>query len=316
MDQAYKAYKKNKRKQKKLQAAAASAGTQPDQVPAAEIDAREAPAQETEQSLESAVQTEGPLSPVSPTNSARNKVQSLFPDLQRVKRRAPSVHERATEGGPSNVVVHTSEVSQHLPAAVAKSPKPVLESPGPAGAVDTLAETARGSLDRAHGIEVPGPRQTSPLPASAPAAWSFDNIQNGQRKQSFGDDAPKIQPSASRESLSSRRSVDPLHIETGIPSDWGLDLPKQTSNVGSHLDPQEHARTPSYDTPLEPTSRNRASYLFQSPPIQTSEVTDDPSQSSEIPRSMPGGFFDSRPVDTTRGEVRSPLSPASRQASV
>ena len=75
---------------------------------------------------------------------------------------------------------------------------------------------------------------------------------------------PDIHTSDSRESLRSRRSAEPLQISTDSGMDWDLQVPKSRD-----LKSPEHARTPSSDskgTDLESSTKNRASYLFQSTP--------------------------------------------------
>ena len=93
---------------------------------------------------------------------------------------------------------------------------------------------------------------------------------------------PEIRTTDSRESLSSRRSAEPLHISTGSASDWDLKVPKSRDHEGTERDVETaHARTPSKDTPLESTTKNRASYLFQSTPETLKEVSATPTSSGK-----------------------------------
>ena len=83
-------------------------------------------------------------------------------------------------------------------------------------------------------------------------------------------EAPELYTAQSRESLSSRRSAEPMRISTETSSGWDLNVPRSRDHEGIErgLD-VGHTRTYSRetdDTPLESTTKNRASYLFQSTP--------------------------------------------------
>lgn len=107
------------------------------------------------------------------------------------------------------------------------------------------------------------------------------------RSQSFdgyAHDPHTVHKAQSYESLHSRRSADPLQISTATASpDWSLNLPKtRTGDKDKHEGEDEslQARSPSRETaktPLESTTKNRASYLFQSTP----EILRDPSPVSD-----------------------------------
>ena len=106
-------------------------------------------------------------------------------------------------------------------------------------------------------------------------------------------DMPKIRAVASGESLRSRRSAEPLHIDTDTGSEWELSNPKRRSG-DSQLHAETHARTPSNGTPLEPTTKNRASYLFQSPPPNLADVRDTLGPATPGQRSEASDYFRSR----------------------
>ena len=95
---------------------------------------------------------------------------------------------------------------------------------------------------------------------------------------------PEIRTTESRESLSSRRSAEPLHISTETGPEWDLKVPKSRDVEGAERNAEvSHARTPSKDTPLESTTKNRASYLFQSTPETLKDVTATPTSSENRP---------------------------------
>ncbi|KAK3724477.1 hypothetical protein LTR37_001101 [Vermiconidia calcicola] len=97
---------------------------------------------------------------------------------------------------------------------------------------------------------------------------------------------PEMRTPASRESLRSRRSAEPLHISTESDSGWEFDVPKTraTEDQKGAL----HARAASRETtgtPLESTTKNRASYLFQSTPDTLKDFADlpTPDENSQLP---------------------------------
>lgn len=93
---------------------------------------------------------------------------------------------------------------------------------------------------------------------------------------------PEIRTPPSRESLHERRSGEPLHIPSDPGPDWSIQPSKTRDKPGEVEFGTLHARTPSQDTnetPLESTTKNRASYLFQSTPENLRE----PSSFSDSP---------------------------------
>ncbi|KAK3058320.1 hypothetical protein LTR09_001398 [Extremus antarcticus] len=123
------------------------------------------------------------------------------------------------------------------------------------------------------------------------------------QSQSFGrtsQESPVVRAMTSHESLSSRRSAEPLRISTETGYGWDLSVPKnRETNPNKTASNTLHARTPSREvdnTPLESTTKNRASYLFQSTP----EILRDlPQSGSPTPseRTLPAGYF---PTTTPR----------------
>ena len=114
-------------------------------------------------------------------------------------------------------------------------------------------------------------RQPSPL-ANAEPSWSFATIDNVK-----GETGRRLSRPTSNGSLTSRRSMEPLHLDTG--SRPGSQGGEQQQQQQQQPEPpvSSHGRTASRDTPLEPTSRNRASYLFQSPAPFPEPTSDNPS---------------------------------------
>ena len=103
-------------------------------------------------------------------------------------------------------------------------------------------------------------------------------LSSHQSEESGVGTAPEIRASQSRGSLRSRRSAEPLHISTQSDQDWTLPIPR-ARGAADHLEKGE-VRTPlreMAETPLESTSRNRASYLFQSPPAHLKDLGDEES---------------------------------------
>ncbi|KAK5168944.1 uncharacterized protein LTR77_006253 [Saxophila tyrrhenica] len=126
-------------------------------------------------------------------------------------------------------------------------------------------------------------------------------------------DTPSIRATASHESLSSRRSAEPLRISTDNTAfDWDLNVPKKRDNATDELSQGGlHARTPSQgtdNTPLESTTKNRASYLFQATP---DTLRDLPASGSPTPsgRAPSAEYFDSTmpktPMESQSLEVES-----------
>ncbi|KAK4498243.1 hypothetical protein PRZ48_010900 [Zasmidium cellare] len=302
MDRAYKAYKKNKRKQKKLKAASMAAGASdnPDET-ATETEqsalvseaeglsrnttmenvlgpssSREAPQTETRNlpedkpSIGTEVAVESAKSPTSPQST----VQSAFPGLERVKRRAPPKPEPKEEA-PSD-----------------RTPSPPRADPafGTAGMAAVVAAAARDRQARKESKKAEKARET---PRDEPS-WSFAalNDQNKQEPESPVVGSREHQPirdsgyqetarsterssreipqilstSSSRDSLRERRSLEPLQIPMSPQGQWDLKVPKKRSKENEDRREEARSRTPSAETPLKPTSKDRASYLFQSPP--------------------------------------------------
>lgn len=230
---------------------------------------------------------EASLQQVSPTS----KVQDMFPGPQRVKRRQPSVTSPTLAADPAartearpgrDGMLHTSEVTQFLPVPVeGNSSQPTssdwsfaaLEDKDLPRAVSPVLGTGEHQIPRDSGYRT----ANSPLLQQLPADSSTHRV-------------PDIRTSQSRESLRSRRSAEPLHIDTDTASNWGLNVPKQRETDSDTRTAQKHSRTPSRETaetPLEPTTKNRASYLFQSPPAK--------------PKELPGGLESITPTAEPRG---------------
>nr|POF27663.1 hypothetical protein CFP56_71472 [Quercus suber] len=95
-----------------------------------------------------------------------------------------------------------------------------------------------------------------------------ESIGGQHERQSTASPRKVINPSPSLESLHRRRSQEPLRISTPTKSDWDLQVSKGRSRDDA-TPTGSRARNTSGgtdDTPLEPTTKNRTSYLFQSPP--------------------------------------------------
>ncbi|KAK3075400.1 hypothetical protein LTR53_001331 [Teratosphaeriaceae sp. CCFEE 6253] len=348
MDRAYSAFKKkDRRKQKKKQKATFDDG----EGTPAQLAADLAYAEER-----SAAQADGPSAgfareAVEPKGDAISEhdtanavfspaeppgaVQSIFPGLARVKRRAPSVSVTSPMGsragdqpGHQEGLEHTSPRS--LPMLESRTTLPNDEgedSPfnakmGAVGfaAAALAAATAEGLRDdespdhknapsTAHRQQPLDTAHRAPAAAVVGPAWSFDGLSNpsvapespvlGYRQHEIARDsgyqeastpvlnrhstlsrtqeAPELRTATSRESLRSRRSAEPLHIATEASPDWELNVPKtRLRDVADQA--TEDVRTPSQDilqTPLESTTKNRASYLFQSPPANLRGLPDD-----------------------------------------
>ena len=187
------------------------------------------------------------------------------PNTDRSSRELPAENNDYTSGQPSWSFANLVDEDQPLP-----------ESPLPG--------------NKAHEIARDSGYQTLNSPS-----LQRDSIDSTSRK------IPEIHTSQSRESLSSRRSAEPLRISTETGSDWALRVAK--SRDGESVEGRTetlHARTPSQktdDTPLESTTKNRASYLFQSTPETLKEwsVTSDtptPSRGGETSNYFPTGSRD------------------------
>ncbi|KAJ8606036.1 hypothetical protein MRB53_041234 [Persea americana] len=247
MDKAYKAYKKNKRKAKKDKYAAASSTS-----------TATTPAQIEEPDLDTIQHT--------PTRQQHEEYTA----------RSASEHERnAEQDTPHHEMEQKTNVSNILAVGLATTGVAAI-----AGGALTHSrkhdndEEYRSSHD--HDDTTPSKREIDHHNAD----WSFsalddDNNQsnaNNSFSKSIAEETehqqPVLHPTASKESLSSRRSLDPLHVDVKQENE-GIRLPKRGDRKTERNTPQ--SRTSSSETPLEPTSRNRGSHLFQSTPITTPE---------------------------------------------
>ncbi|KAK6424988.1 hypothetical protein LTR81_002704 [Elasticomyces elasticus] len=300
MDKAYSAFKKKDRRKKKKQKAMEDVVERaptprfmtplqesmpgPDNAPTLEavpdhaaIDSRDLPASQDFDVRE----TEHGFATHSSPDDTSSKVHNLFPELARVKRRAPSVtspteqpHD-ASVGGRSDLL-HTSEVSQSIPEPPGQNPSPD----------DMISDDRHDERVTERAIAPPWSFAALDSPRALPESPVLPTKQheiardsgyqemstpplNRQSVESAGSASHGIHTSVSRESLRSRRSAEPLHIATDAGPDWDLSVPKQRPSDETPGSAAEHSRTPSRDiaaTPLESTTKNRASYLFQSPP--------------------------------------------------
>ncbi|KAK5743847.1 hypothetical protein LTR17_002470 [Elasticomyces elasticus] len=234
-------------------------------------------------------ETERRFATRSSPDDTSSKVHNLFPSLARVKRRAPSVtspteqpHD-ASMGGRSDLL-HTSEVSQSLPEPPGQKPSPTGE--GPSLPDDMISDDRHDERVTERAIAPPWSFAALDSPRALPESPVLPTKQheiardsgyqemstpplNRQSVESAGSTSHGIHTSVSRESLRSRRSAEPLHIATDAGPDWDLSVPKQRPSDETPISTAEHSRTPSREiaaTPLESTTKNRASYLFQSPP--------------------------------------------------
>jgi hypothetical protein len=153
-------------------------------------------------------------------------------------------------------------------------------------------------------------RQPSPL-ANAEPSWSFATIDNGK-----GETGRRLSRPTSNGSLTSRRSMEPLHLDTGSrPTSQGGEQQQQQQQQPQQQQPEplgsSHGRTESRDTPLEPTSRNRASYLFQSPAPFPEPTSDNAGSSLRTPeqRGDATDYFHSGPTNETFSPSAGPMSP-------
>ncbi|KAI5363989.1 hypothetical protein Slin15195_G096440 [Septoria linicola] len=349
MDKAYKAYKKNKRQQKKLKAANKSAGLS-DNPDSSTLDdtERSAIVSETEVVLqkpsEDAYQTDqsrgvehmpssngqGPVSP----SASKSIVDAVFPGLKRIKRRTPAGPREPSSTGDrkssteteTKGLMHTSEVSQQLPMEVPRTPTSHSEgqalqrsaaSQEPSWSFAALQED-RQDLDVS-------PTRDSNHQVVRDSGYETAKRSSQQTDRSSGEVPAIVRTSSSRDSLRQRRSLEPLRVSTPTSPDWNLQTPKQRSGNDTLPTRSKHGRMPSANTPLEPTSKNRASYLFQSPPDLLAEAASttppafeqpSPSQKSSVTQEHSTGFS-SQPehvVGLDGGRERSTLSPTSPRA--
>jgi hypothetical protein len=151
-------------------------------------------------------------------------------------------------------------------------------------------------------------RQPSPL-AGAESSWSFAKLDGDSVP---GDTGRGLTKMSSRGSLTSRRSLEPLHVDTASPPVPDQNDSQRHEEQRSETPRSGHGRTASRDTPLEPTSRQRASYLFQSPaPFQ--DLTPNNGSSFRTPeqRGDASDYFHSRNVETPADDpVEGPSLPS------
>ncbi|KAI7509534.1 hypothetical protein KC347_g5126 [Hortaea werneckii] len=159
--------------------------------------------------------------------------------------------------GPEGLL-HTSEVTQSLPHPTGGQ-RGDFEFGKPSWSFDALDSNVEDKPEREafHGEQ----------------QRAFDTHPQGSPTESKSPADKAARPSASRESLRGRRSAEPLHISTNDNSDdWNLNVQKQrTPDTGTQMPSGEAAKTP-----LESTSKNRASYLFQSPQDNTTGLPTTP----------------------------------------
>ncbi|TKA43332.1 hypothetical protein B0A54_05814 [Friedmanniomyces endolithicus] len=119
---------------------------------------------------------------------------------------------------------------------------------------------------------------------------------------------PEMRGATSRESLRSRRSVEPLHIVTDTEPGWGLNVSKKRTLDETPDRVAMHSRTPSREvaaTPLESTTKNRASYLFSSPPANLHGIPDRSDAPIDEPRTATSDYFGSEQHPTPTQETSS-----------
>ncbi|RMY78453.1 hypothetical protein D0863_00685 [Hortaea werneckii] len=163
----------------------------------------------------------------------------------------------APDTGPEGLL-HTSEVTQSLPLPTGgQRGNPEFEQPS--WSFDALDSNVEDRPER------------DPLHGEKQRAFDVYSQRSPSEGKSTAEKAAR--PSVSRESLRGRRSAEPMHISTNDSSDnWGLDVQKQRAlDTSNQTSSGEAAKTP-----LESTSKNRASYLFQSPQDNTTGVPTTP----------------------------------------
>ncbi|KAM0704023.1 hypothetical protein Q7P35_008255 [Cladosporium inversicolor] len=178
--------------------------------------------------------------------------------------------------------------------------------------VDPLPEASEQQQSTNSDLGIPRiPHETEPVRKPSPLAseeptWSFAKLEEA------GDNGRGLTKMSSRGSLTSRRSQEPLRVDTTSPIAFDSD------NTQAHKEPQSeapesaHGRTAGKNTPLEPTSRQRASYLFQSPaPFQESTPNSGSQFRTPEHRGDASDYFHSRGVDPVKDEsAGGPLSPS------
>ncbi|KAI6796135.1 hypothetical protein KC361_g4605 [Hortaea werneckii] len=189
--------------------------------------------------------------------------------------------------GPEGLL-HTSEVTQSLPHPTGGQ-RGDFEFGKPSWSFDALDSNVEDKPEREafHGEQ----------------QRAFDTHPQGSPTESKSPADKAARPSASRESLRGRRSAEPLHISTNDNSDdWNLNVQKQrTPDTGTQMPSGEAAKTP-----LESTSKNRASYLFQSPQDNTTGLPTTPENRRLRP--SPSGRIESEASGFSPGHT-GPTSP-------
>jgi len=264
--------------------------------------------------------------PVSPTS----RVQGVFPGLERIKRRQPSVNS------PPHAPTLTGPPIASPPTRNADLP-PATDgkvSPGKDGwtfaALDNRDQPAaesppvpRGEHDMMRDSEYQG--ANSPLLNRQPLQSNAQRLPETIRDSGYEDasgslpDNPSVEDvtrgvpgfrmAHSNSSLRSRRSAEPLHISTTADSGWNLAVEKNRAAVDNDFG-DENVRTPSQEpaaTPLESTTKNRASYLFQSPPGNLKNFTDAEDDPTPVEKQQTGDYIHSQPAISS--PPPRPLSP-------
>ncbi|GIZ48228.1 hypothetical protein CKM354_001129600 [Cercospora kikuchii] len=335
MDKAYKAYKKNKRQQKKLKARSGGTSDNPESS-AVDDTERSAVMSEAEDTSAKAIaqltkdEVTGLDKDVQPTvkspgsaTSSNSIVQSVFPGLERIKRRVPpaganadgkSQDRRASNDSGSRGLMHTSEVSQNLPMEVPRSPIKSNDQPSSLPALAAGVVAAGIGMASATREDKVSSRDRTLL--SQEPSWSFAALQDDDRaftdpaKQDAQDRAVRdsgyetakrssqqtdrssaevpqiVRTSSSRDSLLQRRSLEPLRVSTPTSPDWDIHTPKQRRGNDSAREVPHHERKLSDNTPLEPTKAALSpSQLPEQPsPIQKPSSTNHSrAQSASVP---------------------------------
>ncbi|KAI7718907.1 hypothetical protein KC353_g3396, partial [Hortaea werneckii] len=212
---------------------------------------------------------------------------------KRKKKKSKAMGQEDQNSTPTESGVVTASTATPLPLEESPANNP---SKPPGTGTESRGASDTGPKGLLHTSEV---TQSLPHPTGGQRgnpefekpSWSFDALDSnvekkpehdpfhGEQQRAF-DTYPQspsadkaARPSASRESLRGRRSGEPLHISTNDNSDnWNLDVQKQrTPDTRTQMTSGEAARTP-----LESTSKNRASYLFQSPQDNTTGLPTTP----------------------------------------
>lgn len=221
-----------------------------------------------------------------PLLSPSSRIASLFPDLSRVKHRAhsPTTYNQASEPLSASVSEH-SVLEKSLAATQAshgdsQSGNVTPIDPGSPLDDQEIPNLEQGSqpnkLDSAHGAKnIQGAQPDPPT-------WSFVNLHENevsspeqyrnsgyhdpkQRERSEPLEAEHVEAHAAHASSQSQQVSrpqspgDPLQVSIEVNPDWDLPVPRCRTE-----DQQGSAnRAPS---PFEPTTKDRTSYLFNSPP--------------------------------------------------